>query len=631
LIFINYMSIELKTSEIIKNQATINIGTAGSVAHGKSSLVRCITGMHTQKFKEELLRNITIKLGYSGAKIYYDPETGYSVAVPSNVKNCVHPKTGKDMVLVRHISFVDCPGHDAYMSTMITGSTIMDHVFFVVAADKPRIDKHEYVPIPVQTYEHLGALMYSGVNNYLIIHNKIDLLKKREALDHKIELDKFMAGSPADGSIIIPISAENNENIDKICKFLQSVPVIKQESNKCIMTIVRSFNPNRPNTKISKLTGAVVGGTITSGILAVGDLIEIRPGVISNGKLKPLFSKVVRLECDGNQLEYAVPGGLVAVGLELDAGLSSADRLVGFQLGHIGSMSDVADRISGKYKKIQTPGVKKQNLINNEQVKIVSKGAMTLLATVIMCKKKMIELKTETPFCVDIDDTIVIMRKNKQLRASTWKLHSIVVVQKSSLSIPIEAPSSFIPEYNSYKIINDIPEMKGDEVPSYNTMLESITVRNDTHSNKIIELDVPELSYHTRYTHFMNAVTGDTSFMNSINMRPDNATGEPIDLKQLIAKFFRSELATVINFNVSDHMIITGKHKSVRIKTVMQKLANKYFRCDNCNSISCYIEKLTKGSETGAGAGAGGGTGCAKVYCFRKICCSCPSRMNCTF
>ena len=606
--------ITLKVSDIIKHQATTNIGTAGSVGHGKSTLIYALTGVRTQKFKDEQIRNITKKLGYSGAKIYYNQTTAQVDIRPANADISAYDD---DMVLVRHVSFIDCPGHHEYMSTMVAGASIMDHVFFVVAAN-------ESIPQP-QTYEHLLALMQSNLSSYLILHNKLDLLKKSEAVSNKIELDEFIEGSPADGADVIPISAERGENIDKVCNFIQSLPPCRDiETSCCRMTIVRSFNHNRPNTKIDKLIGAVVGGTITSGVLTLGDIVEIRPGIMLGGKVRPLYSRVTTLECEGHKLQYAVPGGLVSVGLELDAGLSAGDRLVGSQLGHIGSLSDIANLISGRNHKIKKPGDKATNPFKGERVKVISNGAMTVLATVTSFRKKTLELKLDSPIPVDISDRVAILRG----KGTSWKLYSALDVQSISLD-KLSLDKSKEPDqplYNSYQIVNDVPELKTVEIPSYNDLLDSVTLRSDDYHTGGIVLKAPVLSRHTRYTHFENAVVGENNYLKSIDLSQNSS----IDLKQLITEFFRAELSSDITYNESGHMIITGIHKPAKIKSIMQKLADKFFRCSSCDSVSCYIEKVSRagaGAGEGAGAGAGSGSSIAKVTGYRKVCTNCPTRI----
>jgi translation initiation factor 2 subunit 3 len=119
--------------EIIARQATINIGTIGHVAHGKSTVVKAISGVQTVRFKNELERNITIKLGYANAKIYKcDNEECPRPTCYRSYKSEkeVDPPCERDGCegtyrLLRHVSFVDCPGHDILMSTMLSGAAVM--------------------------------------------------------------------------------------------------------------------------------------------------------------------------------------------------------------------------------------------------------------------------------------------------------------------------------------------------------------------------------------------------------------------------------------------------------------------------------------------------------------------------
>jgi translation initiation factor 2 subunit 3 len=121
------------TDFIIARQATINIGTIGHVAHGKSTVVKAISGVQTVRFKNELERNITIKLGYANAKIYQcdNPECPRPTCYRSfKSEKEVDPPCERDgcsgkYKLLRHVSFVDCPGHDILMSTMLSGAAVM--------------------------------------------------------------------------------------------------------------------------------------------------------------------------------------------------------------------------------------------------------------------------------------------------------------------------------------------------------------------------------------------------------------------------------------------------------------------------------------------------------------------------
>eukprot|EP00163_Fabomonas_tropica_P027726 TRINITY_DN541_c0_g1_i5.p1 TRINITY_DN541_c0_g1~~TRINITY_DN541_c0_g1_i5.p1 ORF type:complete len:234 (-),score=61.75 TRINITY_DN541_c0_g1_i5:30-731(-) len=193
---------------VMNKQATINIGTIGHVAHGKSTVVKAISGVHTVRFKNELERNITIKLGYANAKIYKcdnenceRPSCYRSYGSSKEEKPlCEVPGCGSRMTLLRHVSFVDCPGHDILMATMLNGAAVMDAAMLLVAGN-------ETCPQP-QTSEHLAAIEIMKLKHILILQNKIDLVKETAAVAQHEEIKKFIKDTVADNAPIIPISAQ---------------------------------------------------------------------------------------------------------------------------------------------------------------------------------------------------------------------------------------------------------------------------------------------------------------------------------------------------------------------------------------------------------------------------------------
>ena len=304
--------------EIISRQATINIGTIGHVAHGKSTVVKAISGVQTVRFKNELERNITIKLGYANAKIYKcDNEACPRPTCYRSYKSEkeVDPPCERDGCegtyrLLRHISFVDCPGHDILMSTMLSGAAVMDAALLLIAGN-------ETCPQP-QTSEHLAAIEIMKLNHVIILQNKVDLMKKDDAQTHNQSILKFIRGTVADKSPVIPISAQLKYNIDAINEALVTkIPVPLRDFTKPPhMMIIRSFDVNKPGAEIEELKGGVAGGSILAGVLRLGDEIEIRPGLVkkdSEGKVTctPIFSRIVSLFAEHNDLKFAVPGGLI--------------------------------------------------------------------------------------------------------------------------------------------------------------------------------------------------------------------------------------------------------------------------------------------------------------------------------
>lgn len=105
------------------------------------------------------------------------------------------------------------------------------------------------------------------------------------------------------------------------------------------MIIIRSFDVNRPGERVDKLQGGVVGGSIVMGVLKVGDEVEIRPGITHRDQSQkvyctPIISRIVSLNSENNKLLYAIPGGLIGVGLMVDPSITRNDKLVGHVLSH---------------------------------------------------------------------------------------------------------------------------------------------------------------------------------------------------------------------------------------------------------------------------------------------------------
>ncbi|CAE7335268.1 eIF2gamma [Symbiodinium sp. CCMP2456] len=337
------------TPEVISRQATMNVGTIGHVAHGKSTVVKGLSGTHTVKFKAEKERNITIKLGYANAKIYKrDPGEG-DQDHPYWSGGSSTPDVVDDMRLVRHVSFVDCPGHDILMATMLNGAAVMDAALLVIAGN-------ETCPQP-QTSEHLAAVEIMRLKHIIILQNKVELTKQQEAESRYEEIKKFVAGTAADSSPIIPISAVLKYNLDVICEYLcTQVPIPPRDfTSMPVMIIIRSFDVNRPGEEVANLKGGVAGGSILKGVLKMGDEIEIRPGIVTKDsssdsvQCRPIRSRIMSLLAEQNALQFAVPGGLIGVGTKIDPKLTRADKLVGHVLGHPGKLPSIYIEIEVKF------------------------------------------------------------------------------------------------------------------------------------------------------------------------------------------------------------------------------------------------------------------------------------------
>jgi translation initiation factor 2 subunit 3 len=208
--------------------------------------------------------------------------------------------------------FVDCPGHDILMSTMLSGAAVMDAALLLIAGN-------ETCPQP-QTSEHLAAIEIMKLSHIIILQNKVDLMRPEAALQHHESILKFIKGTVAGSAPIIPISAQLKFNIDAVNEQLVTkIPVpLRDFTATPHMIVIRSFDVNKPGAEIEDLKGGVAGGSILTGTLKLGDEIEIRPGLVTRddaGKIqcKPIFSRIVTLFAEHNDLKFAVPGGLIGM------------------------------------------------------------------------------------------------------------------------------------------------------------------------------------------------------------------------------------------------------------------------------------------------------------------------------
>ncbi|MEM4161435.1 MAG: translation initiation factor IF-2 subunit gamma, partial [Thermoplasmata archaeon] len=285
-------------------QPELNVGIVGHVDHGKTTLTYALTGERTDRLSEERKRGITIRLGYADAEFYQCPKCegieGYT-----NSPTC--PKCGSQTNFLRSVSFVDAPGHESLMATVLSGAAIMDGALLIISAD-------EKCPQP-QTKEHLLALQIANVKNVVVVQTKIDLVSRERAKESYNEIRNFLKGTFAENAPIIPVSAHHGINIEALIFAIQkSIPTPKFDGSKPPrMYIARSFDVNMPGTQPEKLVGGVVGGTIMQGKLSIGDEVEIAPGnleIVENQKVyNSIVSRVTSLYAGVLPLNEAKPGG----------------------------------------------------------------------------------------------------------------------------------------------------------------------------------------------------------------------------------------------------------------------------------------------------------------------------------
>ena len=314
-------------------QPCVNIGTAGHVDHGKTTLIQALTGSWTSVHSQELKRGITIRVGYSDAAFYRCPQCeeplGYSTAP-------VCPNCKGTSELSRVVSFVDSPGHESLMANMLSGSALMDGALLLVASN-------EAVPRP-QTKEHLLALQTLGITQAVVVQNKVDLISYEEALSNYSDISRFVKGTGVAGAPVIPVSAQSGMNVDALIGAIEAtIKTPERDGSKdAIMHVLRSFDVNRPGTRIGDIRGGVIGGSLTQGRLEVGDEIEVKPGIMNAKKkaYEPVLTEIVSLGTGAGTVDYVKPGGLVAIGTKLDSSLTRSDSFIGSVIGRPGTLPE---------------------------------------------------------------------------------------------------------------------------------------------------------------------------------------------------------------------------------------------------------------------------------------------------
>ncbi|KAG8223005.1 hypothetical protein J437_LFUL000713 [Ladona fulva] len=369
---------------------------------------------------------------------------------------CTRPGCPGRFQLVRHVSFVDCPGHDILMATMLNGAAVMDAALLLIGSthfflgniggpDWHLLGKHkisglgtgpklnavdsagnESCPQP-QTSEHLAAIEIMKLKHILILQNKIDLVKEGQAKEQYGQILKFVQGTVAEGAPVVPISAQLKYNIEVICEYIvKKIPVpVRDFTSPPRLIVIRSFDVNKPGCEVEDLKGGVAGGSILCGVLKVGMEIEVRPGLVSKdqeGKLtcRPIFSRIVSLFAEQNELQFAVPGGLIGVGTKIEPTLCRADRLVGQVLGAVGALPKIFIELEFSYyllKRllgVRTEGDKKaakvQKLTKGE-VLLVNIGSLSTGGKVIATKADLAKISLTNPVCTEINEKIALSRR----------------------------------------------------------------------------------------------------------------------------------------------------------------------------------------------------------------------------
>jgi len=388
-------------------QPEINIGLVGHVDHGKTTLVSRLSGKWTDTHSEEIKKGITIRLGYANTTFY----SCSKCKKLTSFNQCPECKTKCEEI--RTVSFVDAPGHETLMATMLSGSAIMDAALLLIAAD-------EKCPQP-QTKEHLMALEISGIKNIIIVQNKIDLVSNADAIKNYNSIKEFVKGSIAEKAPIVPISAQKNVNIDILIETIEETfKTPKRDPNaNPKMFLARSFDVNKPGIEIKKIIGGVLGGALMEGKFTIGDKIEIKPGmkIEKEGKTSwvPIETEITGLKSGNQDLKEAIPGGSIALLTKLDPAFVKSDKLSGNIVGKPGKLPEtlitleltphLLERVVGSERELNVDPIKKGEVL------MLTVNATATAGVVTELSKNAFKITLKLPVCADKKDKFTISRR----------------------------------------------------------------------------------------------------------------------------------------------------------------------------------------------------------------------------
>ena len=407
----------------LPGQPKVNIGLVGHVDHGKTTLTQALSGTWTDTHSEERKRGISIKLGYADTA-FYRTKGGEAYAMGKR------PDGGDDVEkeLLRVVSFVDAPGHETLMAVMISGSSIMDGALLLIAAN-------EECPQP-QTREHLMALEIAGIENIVVVQNKVDLVSRERAIESHGEIKAFLNGTIAEDAPVIPVSAHHDVNLDILIDAIEDTiptPDLREKENG-LMYVARSFDINRPGTRPAKLKGGIIGGSVVSGKFKKGDEIVIAPGrKISEGnkaRWEPIETKIESVQSGGLDLKSVHAGGLCGIATPLDPFHTKSDNLSGQVMARAGELPPVWETLDitlNLLKEMVGSGEGDAETVRPLQpgeMLMINSATATSVGVVSTVKAKDASLNLRLPICALTGSRITLSRRI----GSRWRLigHGVI-------------------------------------------------------------------------------------------------------------------------------------------------------------------------------------------------------------
>lgn len=332
----------------------ITLGTAGHIDHGKTALVKSLTGTDTDRLLEEKNRGMTIELGFA------------SLNLPSG-----------DIV-----SIVDVPGHEKFVKTMVAGVTGIDLVLLVISADEG---------IMPQTKEHIDILSVLKIHTGVVVLTKADLVDETTIQSRREEITLALQGTSLEGMDILPVSSVTSQGLAALFEKIDFLAAhIPEKSHQTLFRM--------PVDRIFSMTGhgTVVTGTVFGGRIGRGDPVVILP--------KGLTSKVRSIQVRNQSVEEAVAGDRCALNL---AGIEKED----LERGSVITLKDKVEPVTLVDVAVEiSPGG--EDLVHNQRVHVHT-GTSAVVARVRMLGGDRIEPMERGYAQLRLEEPIVALRGDR--------------------------------------------------------------------------------------------------------------------------------------------------------------------------------------------------------------------------
>ena len=337
----------------------IIVGTAGHIDHGKTTLIKALTGRNTDRWEEEQRRGITIDLGFT----YFDLKNGDRVGI------------------------IDVPGHEKFINNMVAGVVGMDLVLLVVAADEG---------IMPQTREHMDILGLLGIKKSILVINKCDLVDEEWLELVEEEIQEELEGTFLEGAPVVKVSAATGQGLDELTDTIQQLM-----SDEVVAKDTQTI-PRLPIDRAFTLSGfgTIITGTLISGTITREDVLEMYP----IGK----ECKIRNIQVHGQNQDKCYAGQRVAINL---SNVKKKEIRRGCVLAPKNSMKNT-DLLDVKLKVLEDS---MRILTNHERLHLYTGTSEILCRAVLLDKEQigpgeegLVQLRLEEEIAVKRGDRFVV-------------------------------------------------------------------------------------------------------------------------------------------------------------------------------------------------------------------------------